>query len=227
MAVKRALSHNYARHAFPPEPLFPLDDHLLNSAIMLNNTLVAGKDASPVSLLSSGSSDSEWVVKTASDVSPHKPVDNNHRKMAHLNPDEQHHDPSLLVPADNAIAASASTTQRKTIEEQLNNMVEKRDIPWRTEDVKVSENHEHCRTRQNHIRVGILLASRGEEQEPKCEACEDGRGKFSICVALESLFNGSCASCYLGGVAHKCSFRQSNGISPLNITTLRRVEYRI
>lgn len=44
-----------------------------------------------------------------------------------------------------------------------------------------------------------------------CNSCANGRGKFSVCVALEGFFKGACASCQLSGRPNRCSIKSSEG----------------
>lgn len=56
---------------------------------------------------------------------------------------------------------------------------------WRDGVDPASENLVGGDSRRKQIRFGCLLATRGEVQKNPCYTCANGRGKFSLCVALE------------------------------------------
>lgn len=80
-----------------------------------------------------------------------------------------------------------------------------RRIPWR-EGQELSQSHMDSETRTQE-KGAFLLVTRGDIQPRSCTRCAAGNGKFSECVALEALFQGSCASCVFAHKASECSLR--------------------
>ncbi|KAF4635049.1 hypothetical protein G7Y89_g3047 [Cudoniella acicularis] len=88
-----------------------------------------------------------------------------------------------------------------TMEERLQQMPEKRALPWRPGVEAGAENETGGESRRKQI------------------SCANGRGKFSVCVALEGFFKGACASCQLSGRPNRCSIKVNDDVaesSPLN-----------
>jgi len=98
-----------------------------------------------------------------------------------------------------------------TMEERLQLMPEKRPLPWRPGVEPGADNETGGESRRKQIRFGCLLATRGEAQAEPCNSCANGRGKFSICVALDGFFKGACASCQLSGRPNRCSIKVNDG----------------
>ncbi|TVY23195.1 hypothetical protein LHYA1_G007765 [Lachnellula hyalina] len=101
-----------------------------------------------------------------------------------------------------------------TMEERLQMMPEKRPLPWRPGVEAGADNETGGDSRRKQIRFGCLLATRGETQNPPCNSCSNGRGKFDMCVALEGFFKGACASCQLSGRPNRCSIKVNDVRTP-------------
>ncbi|KAG0649515.1 hypothetical protein D0Z07_4335 [Hyphodiscus hymeniophilus] len=99
-----------------------------------------------------------------------------------------------------------------TMEERLQQMPELRPLPWRPGTEEGADVETGGDSRRKQIRFGCLLASRGEVQEPGCNSCVNGRGKFSLCIALDGYFKGACASCQLSGRPNRCSIKKEDDL---------------
>ncbi|TVY93412.1 hypothetical protein LAWI1_G002955 [Lachnellula willkommii] len=99
-----------------------------------------------------------------------------------------------------------------TMEERLQTMPEIRPLPWRAGVEPGADNETGGDSRRKQIRFGCLLATRGEVQNPPCNSCANGRGKFDTCVALEGFFKGACASCQLSGRPNRCSIKVNDDL---------------
>lgn len=99
-----------------------------------------------------------------------------------------------------------------TMEDRLQLMPEKRPLPWRPGVEEGADTETGGESRRKQIRFGCLLATRGEVQIPGCNSCMNGRGKFSLCVALDGYFKGACASCQLSGRPNRCSMKKDDGM---------------
>lgn len=98
-----------------------------------------------------------------------------------------------------------------TMEERLMAMPPVRELPWREGVEAGADNETGGESRRKQIRFGCLLATRGEIKENPCVSCANGRGKFSVCVALDGYFKGACASCQLSGRPNRCSIKKNEG----------------
>ena len=94
-----------------------------------------------------------------------------------------------------------------TMEERLQMMPELRPLPWRDGVEPGSEIETGGDSRRKQIRFGCLLATRGNVVAHPCKSCENGRGKFNQCIALDGYFKGACASCQLSGRPNRCSIK--------------------
>ena len=103
--------------------------------------------------------------------------------------------------------------QGLTMEERLQMMPERREMPWRPGIEPGSEYETGGDSRRKQIRFGCLLATRGDIAPSPCNSCANGRGKFSVCVYLEGFFKGACASCQLSGRPNRCSIKVDDGMS--------------
>ena len=127
--------------------------------------------------------------------------------------------PDTLAGADHLYIQSARMTSRRTkanittMEDRLAAMPELRPLPWRSGVEEGADVETGGESRRKQIRFGCLLATRGEVQEPGCNSCINGRGKFSICIALDDYFKGACASCQLSGRPNRCSIKKGDGKS--------------
>lgn len=101
-----------------------------------------------------------------------------------------------------------------TMEDRLQQMPEKRALPWREGVEEGADIETGGDSRRKQIRYGCLLATRGEVQTPGCISCENGRGKFSLCIALDGYFKGACASCQLSGRPNRCSIKKEDDAIP-------------
>lgn len=104
-----------------------------------------------------------------------------------------------------------SRSRQKNMEEKLLAMPERRQLPWREGVEPGAETETGGESRRKQIRFGCLLATRGEVQAEPCYSCSNGRGKFSVCVALDGFFKGACASCQLSGRPNRCSIKKDDG----------------
>ena len=98
-----------------------------------------------------------------------------------------------------------------TMEDRLQQMPELRPLPWRAGVEEGADMETGGESRRKQIRFGCLLATRGEVKEPGCNSCVNGRGKFSLCIALDGYFKGACASCQLSGRPNRCSIKKEEG----------------
>jgi hypothetical protein len=105
-----------------------------------------------------------------------------------------------------------------TMEDRLQHMPELRPLPWRPGVEEGADVETGGESRRKQIRFGCLLATRGQVQEQACNSCANGRGKFSICVALDGFFKGACASCQLSGRPNRCSIKKDDGESLVDLT---------
>lgn len=71
-----------------------------------------------------------------------------------------------------------------TTEERLQAMPEKRPLPWRPGVDPGAEIETGGESRRKQIRLGCLLATRGDIVPVPCVSCANCRGKFSVCIAL-------------------------------------------
>jgi hypothetical protein len=100
-----------------------------------------------------------------------------------------------------------------TMEDRLQQMPELRPLPWRPGVQEGADVETGGDSRRKQIRFGCLLATRGQVQIPGCNSCVNGRGKFSLCIALDGYFKGACASCQLSGRPNRCSIKKEDGES--------------
>lgn len=87
----------------------------------------------------------------------------------------------------------------------LRRLPEVRPIPWYTgKELPPEKATESTRVQ---TRGACLLASRGKANDPPCNHCKTGVGRFSVCVSLEDWFHGACATCQLATRGNLCSLR--------------------
>jgi hypothetical protein len=135
----------------------------------------------------------------------------------HLESPEPYEDIPARVEGTNSQPSRRSTPIRRpkanvtTMEERLQQMPELRPLPWREGVEEGADIETGGESRRKQIRFGCLLATRGEVQTPGCNSCENGRGKFRLCVALDGYFKGACASCQLSGRPNRCSIKKEDG----------------
>jgi hypothetical protein len=127
-----------------------------------------------------------------------------------ISPTESHPEHSFAQPAIRA-PKQRQRVNALTMEERLQLMPEKRPLPWRSGVEPGADNETGGESRRKQIRFGCLLATRGIAQAEPCNSCANGRGKFSICVALPGFFKGACASCQLSGRPNRCSIKVNDG----------------
>lgn len=122
--------------------------------------------------------------------------------------------PEPTVPPDNysSFSKNKGNLRGATMEDRLLMMPEKRPLPWREGVEAGADNETGGESRRKQIRFGCLLATRGEIQDTPCQSCANGRGKFSLCIALEGFFKGACASCQLSGRPNRCSIKVNDGM---------------
>ncbi|KAG0646403.1 hypothetical protein D0Z07_7646 [Hyphodiscus hymeniophilus] len=98
----------------------------------------------------------------------------------------------------------------------LRALPELRPMPWYTgkelPDEKATESS------RVQTRGACLLASRGNVNDPPCNHCISGVGRFSVCVSLDDWFHGACATCQLATRGNLCSLR-TNQDSTAETTT--------
>ncbi|RDL35727.1 uncharacterized protein BP5553_06339 [Venustampulla echinocandica] len=132
-----------------------------------------------------------------------------------FNNSNNHH--PYATPQSHQPAQSESKSRQRpnapTMEERLQQMQEKRPLPWRPGVEPGADNETGGESRRKQIRFGCLLATRGEVQTVPCNSCANGRGKFDVCVALEGFFKGACASCQLSGRPNRCSIKQIDDVA--------------
>lgn len=132
----------------------------------------------------------------------------------HISPEPDDYTPSRLG-QQNLEPNSGNTRRPKayvtTMEDRLLLLPEKRPLPWRPGVEEGADIETGGESRRKQIRFGCLLATRGEVQVPGCNSCMNGRGKFSLCVALDGFFKGACASCQLSGRPNRCSIKKEDG----------------
>jgi hypothetical protein len=87
----------------------------------------------------------------------------------------------------------------------LRALPEVRPIPWYTgKELPMEKSTESTRVQ---TRGACLLASRGKVNDPPCNHCKSGVGRFSVCVSLDGWFHGACATCQLATRGNLCSLR--------------------
>lgn len=148
-------------------------------------------------------------------------INNNSNAPSHLESPEPQipaHNPSppRSIARPDGLASSYPRPKSKsshisTMEERLMMMPEKRALPWREGVEPGADNETGGESRRKQIRFGCLLVTRGEVQVEPCVSCANGRGKFTVCVALEGYFKGACASCQLSGRPNRCSIKKNDG----------------
>jgi hypothetical protein len=111
---------------------------------------------------------------------------------------------------DQQFRQSRPRASAPTQEDRLQAMPSVRPLPWRDGVEAGAEVETGGDSRRKQIRFGCLLATRGKVQTPGCLSCENGRGKFRLCIALEGYFKGACASCQLSGRPNRCSIKQED-----------------
>jgi hypothetical protein len=137
----------------------------------------------------------------------------------HLESPEPYEDIPARVERPNSQASRRIASGRRpkanvaTMEDRLQQMPEKRALPWREGVEEGADVETGGESRRKQIRFGCLLATRGEVQTPGCNSCENGRGKFRLCIALDGYFKGACASCQLSGRPNRCSIKKEDGES--------------
>lgn len=102
---------------------------------------------------------------------------------------------------------SAQKRDTLTSEDRLLMLPVKRELPWRPGVDPEAGIEKGGESRRKQIRYGCLLATRGDIAPVSCTSCLNGRGKFSLCIALEGFFKGACAGCQLGGGPNRCSIK--------------------
>lgn len=145
--------------------------------------------------------------------------DNNNNNNNNNNTNNNHNNNPYATPQSHHQSAQSDSKSRQrlnapTMEERLQQMQEKRPLPWRPGVEPGADNETGGESRRKQIRFGCLLATRGEVQAVPCNSCANGRGKFEVCVALEGFFKGACASCQLSGRPNRCSIKQIDGAYP-------------
>lgn len=89
--------------------------------------------------------------------------------------------------------------------DRLRALPEVRSIPWRPgQELPPEKSVDSPRVQQ---RGAILLSTRGAVTDTQCDHCAAGYGRFSVCVTLESWFQGACSSCIFTSKGNKCSLR--------------------
>ena len=87
----------------------------------------------------------------------------------------------------------------------LRALPELRPIPWYVgKELSTEKSTESTRVQ---TRGACLLASRGNVNDPPCNHCKSGVGRFSVCISLEGWFHGACATCQLATRGNLCSLR--------------------
>jgi len=102
------------------------------------------------------------------------------------------------------VNASPVVTFTASSLEQLKNLPPKRELPWRA-GLELTDDYEFKRPQQ---KGAVFLAARGEVQSQPCRICENGNGRFTLCVALDQYFGGACASCVFPSKGSQCTLRK-------------------
>ena len=92
----------------------------------------------------------------------------------------------------------------------LRALPEVRTMPWYTgKELPTEKATESTRVQ---TRGACLLASRGKVNNPPCNHCKSGVGRFSVCVSLDDWFHGACATCQLATRGNLCSLRTTKDV---------------
>jgi hypothetical protein len=97
------------------------------------------------------------------------------------------------------------------MEARLQQIPGKREMPWRPGVDPSREIETGGQPREGKFGLLTFFATRGEVQNPPCQYCSTGKGKFKVCVALPDYFKEACASCQLGGRTSRCSVSNIDG----------------
>jgi hypothetical protein len=96
----------------------------------------------------------------------------------------------------------------------LRALPEVRPIPWYTgKELPTDKSTESTRVQ---TRGACLLASRGKVNDPPCNHCKSGVGRFSLCISLDDWFHGACATCQLATRGNLCSLRTNKDLGMVN-----------
>lgn len=94
-----------------------------------------------------------------------------------------------------------------SLEKKLLSMPELRPVPWRSEAKAHYVIPTGCALESSkmEMRLGVLLATRGDVMPQPCKACKYGPAPFDICIALEGIRGGACANCTFSSWYCECS----------------------
>lgn len=142
------------------------------------------------------------------------PAEQNHVQGHGIDPDDppSHVDEGDVDMANKSGSAEGSrrrSTRTKHSGDQLDELralPEIRSIPWKAGKELPAEASTEAQRVQT--RGACLLVTRGEIRDPPCSHCSKDLGRFSACIALDSFFNGACATCQLATRANLCDFRK-------------------
>lgn len=93
--------------------------------------------------------------------------------------------------------------------DSLRALPEVRPIPWMPgKELPPDKSTESPRTQ---TKSAFLLSTRGKINDPPCNHCTSGVGRFLHCITLEGWFHGACATCQMGTRGNLCSLRSDGG----------------
>ena len=101
----------------------------------------------------------------------------------------------------------------------LRALPELRPIPWHSgKELSPDKSTQSTRVQ---TRGACLLASRGNVNDPPCNHCKSGVGRFYVCVSLKNWFHGACATCQLATRGNLCSLRTDRDPSIITCLPLK------
>ena len=93
--------------------------------------------------------------------------------------------------------------------DSLRALPEVRPIPWMPgKELPPDKSTESPRTQ---TKSAFLLSTRGKINDPGCNHCQSGVGRFLHCITMDGWFHGACATCQMGTRGNLCSLR-SDGV---------------
>lgn len=126
--------------------------------------------------------------------------------------------PLSNLPARDSLLSSASAPEKASPKrlggginylDSLRALPEIRPIPWMPgKELPPDKSTESPRTQ---TKSAFLLSTRGKINDPPCNHCTSGVGRFLHCITLEGWFHGACATCQMGTRGNLCSLRDGGG----------------
>lgn len=108
-------------------------------------------------------------------------------------------------------AARRRSGRSSDVLDRLRALPEVRPIPWY--EGKELAPDKSINSERVQTRGACLMVSRGKVNDPPCNHCQTGVGRFSKCVSLDDYFHGACATCQLATRGNLCSLRPKETLS--------------